>query len=135
MDDEASVTRVLTDYYSAFGTLDVRAILPYYHEPCLLVGPQGIAAVPTHAAMAAAFAPVMEGLRARGYGRSELSMPHVERLSATAALASDVAVGYRADGRELERVGVSYVLHKADEDRWTIAVTVVHVADKAVRPG
>jgi hypothetical protein len=32
-------------------------------------------------------------------------------------------------------VGVSYVLHKADEDRWTIAVTVVHVADKAVRPG
>ncbi len=82
MDDEAAVSRVLTDYVSAFGTLDVRAILPYYHEPCLLVGPQGIAALPTRAAMVAAFTPMMEGLRARGYGRSELSMPHVKRLSA-----------------------------------------------------
>jgi hypothetical protein len=83
MDDEAAVTRVLTDYY----------------EPCLLIGPQGVVAVPTRAAMAAAFAPVMEGLRARGYGRSELSMPHVEQLSATAALASGVAVRYRPTGR------------------------------------
>ena len=50
------------------------------------------------------------------------------------ALASGVAVRYRADGQELERVGVSYVLHKADEDRWAIAVTVVHDTDKVVRP-
>jgi len=134
MDDEEALTRVLTDYYSAFGTLDVRAILAYYHEPCLLVGPQGVAALPNHAALAAAFAPVMEGLRARGYGRSELSMPHVKRLSATAALASGVAVRYKADGQELERVGISYVLHKADDDRWTIAVTVVHDTEKVVRP-
>jgi ketosteroid isomerase-like protein len=134
MDDEADVTRVLTDYVSAFGTLDVQAILPYYHEPCLLVGPQGIAALPTRAAMVAAFTPMMEGLRERGYGRSELSMLHTKQLSATATLASGVAVRYRADGQELERVGVSYLLHKADDDRWTIAVTVVHDTDKVVRP-
>jgi len=133
MDDEATVTRVLTDYVSAFGTLDVQAILPYYHEPCLLVGPQGVAALPTRAAMVAALTPMMEGLRERGYGRSELSMLHVKQLSAAASLASGVAVRYRADGQELERVGVSYVLHKAD-DRWTIAVTVVHDTDKVVRP-
>ena len=134
MDDEAAVSRVLTDYVSAFGTLDVQAILPYYHEPCLLVGPQGVAALPTHAAMAAAFTPMMEGLRARGYGRSDLRMLHIKQLSATAALASGVAVRYRADGQELERVGVSYVLHKAADDRWSIAVTVVHDTDKVVRP-
>ena len=84
--------------------------------------------------MEAAFAPMREGLRARGYGRSELGMLHVKQLSATAALASGVAVRYRADGQELERVGVSYVLHKADDDRWKIAVTVVHDTDKVVRP-
>ena len=134
MDDEAAVTRVLADYYSAFSTLDVQAILPYYHEPCLLVSPQGVVAAPTHAAMEAAFAPMREGLRARGYGRSELGMLHVKQLSATAALASGVAVRYRADGQELERVGVSYLLHKADDDRWTIAVTVSHDPDKVVRP-
>ena len=31
--DIAAVTRVLTDYYNAFSTLDVQAILPYYHVP------------------------------------------------------------------------------------------------------
>ena len=134
MDDEAAVSRVLTDYVSAFGTLDVQAILPYYHEPCLLVGPQGVAALPTHAAMAAAFTPMMEGLRAREYDRSDLRMLHIKQLSATAALASGVAVRYRADGQELERVGVSYVLHKAADDRWSIAVTVIHDTDKVVRP-
>jgi ketosteroid isomerase-like protein len=134
MDDEAALTRVLTDYVSAFGTLDVQAILPYYHEPCLLVGPQGVAALPTHAAMAAAFTPMTEGLRARGYGRSELRMLHIKQLSATAALASGVAVRYRTDGQDLERVGVSYVLHKADDDRWSIAATVIHDTDKVVRP-
>jgi ketosteroid isomerase-like protein len=125
MDDTAAVNQVLTDYYSAFSTLDVQAILPYYHEPCLLISPQGVAAVPTRAALMATFTPVMEGLRARGYDRSELSMLHLKQLSATATLASGVAVRYKADGQELERVGVSYLLHKADH-RWTIAVTVIH---------
>ena len=60
-------------------------------------------------------------------------MLHIKQLSATATLASGVAVRYKADGQELERVGVSYVLHGA-EDRWTIAVTVVHDTDKVVRP-
>ena len=36
--DIAAVTRVLTDYYNAFSTLDVQAILPYYHEPSLRRG-------------------------------------------------------------------------------------------------
>ena len=133
MDDKAAVTRVLTDYVNAFGTLDVQAILPFYHEPCLLLSPQGVAAVPNHAAMEATFAPLVEGLRARGYSRSELSMLHVTQLSTTATLASGVAARFKADGQEMERVGVSYLLHKAD-DRWTIAATVIHDADKVVRP-
>ena len=49
-------------------------------------------------------------------------------------MVSGVAVRYRADGQELERVGVSYVLRKADDDRWTIAVTVIHDTDTVVRP-
>ncbi|HET7479943.1 MAG TPA: nuclear transport factor 2 family protein [Rubrobacteraceae bacterium] len=132
MDDRTAVTQVLTDYYNAFGTLDVQRILSYYHEPCMLVSPQGVAALPSRAAMAAAFTPIMEGLRARGYSRSESSMLHVKELSATAALASGIAVRYRADGQELERIGVSYLLHKTD-DRWKIAVTVVHDTDNVVR--
>lgn len=133
MDGTSAVRQVLTDYYSAFSTLDVQEILPYYYEPCLLIGPQGVAALPTRAAMATAFTPLMEGLRARGYSRSESSDLHVKQLSDTAALASSVAVRYKTDGQELERVGVSYLLHKAD-NRWKITVTVVHDTDNVVRP-
>src|SRR5262245_1023407 len=104
MDDEAAVSRMLTDYYSTFSTLDVQAILPYYHEPCLLVGPQGAVALPSRAALVATFTPMMEGLRARGYGRSELSMLHIKQLSATATLASGIALRFRTDEQELERV-------------------------------
>jgi hypothetical protein len=67
----------------------------------------------------------MEGLRARGYGRSELSRPQVHLLSATASLATGVALRYKTDGQELERVGVTYLLYKA-ESGWKIAVVVLH---------
>lgn len=133
MDDKAAVTRVLTDYFNAFSTLDVQAIVSYYHEPSLFITPQGVIAAPTHAAMTDGFTSVAEGLRARGYRRSELSMLHVKQLSATATLASGVTVRYKADGQELERVGVTYLLHKADS-RWRIAVVATHDTDTVMRP-
>ena len=65
----------------------------------------------------------MEGLRARGYGRSELSIRQLNPLSSTAILATGVALRFKLDGQELERVGVTYVLHKTDM-RWRIAVLI-----------
>jgi hypothetical protein len=124
----AAATRVLVDYYSAFSTLDVQAILPYFHEPSLLIGPQGLFAAPTSGVLASVFASAMEGLRAREFGRSELSVQRVQSLSATATLVSGVALRYKRDGQELERVGVTYVLHKADM-RWMIAVLIIHDPD------
>jgi hypothetical protein len=90
-------------------------------------------AAPTCAALATAFAPAIEGLRARGYVRSELSLRCVKSLSATTTLVTGVAVRYKADGQELERVGVTYVLHQAD-GRWKIAVLIVHDIDEVARP-
>jgi ketosteroid isomerase-like protein len=130
--DEAVVTRILTDYYRAFSTLDVQAILPYWLAPSLLVSPQGVAAMPTHAALAATIAPGMEAFRARGYARSELTMLHVKCLSAGTALAAGVAVRYKTDSQELDRVGVIYLLQKVDGS-WKIVVIVVHDADNRLR--
>ena len=131
-DDEAVVTRVLTDCYSAFSTLDVQAILPYFHEPCLIVAPQGVAVAPTHSALGATLAPGMEAFRARGYARSELTMLHVKCLSASTALAAGVAVRYKTDGQELDRAGVIYLLQRVDGS-WKIAVIAVHDADDRLR--
>jgi hypothetical protein len=89
--DQAEVVRVLHEYYSAFSTLNVEAVLPYFHEPSLLIGPQGAYAATTHALLATAFTPAMEGLRARGFGRTELNVRDLKSLSATATLVGGVA--------------------------------------------
>ena len=66
-DDNAALAQVLTDYYKAFSTLDAHAVEPYFHEPSQLVSPAGVILTPTRAAVAAAFQPVMDSLRARGF--------------------------------------------------------------------
>ena len=50
-DDKAAVAQVLTDYYTAFSTLDAQAVGPYFHEPSLLVSPAGVVPTPTRAAV------------------------------------------------------------------------------------
>lgn len=125
MNNQRAVIRTLLGYYAAFNTLEVPAILPYFHEPSLLLGPQGAFAAATHDSLATALTTVIDSLRARGFGRSELRVGHVESLSASANLVTGVAVRYRVDGQELERVGVTYVLYNA-AGHWKIAVLIAH---------
>ena len=126
-DEKAAVVHVLTDYYSAFSTLDAQAVLPYFHEPSQLVSPAGVVTTPTRAAVAAAFQPVMDALRVRGFLKSELINLHVKRLSATTMIAEGVAMRRKTDGQELERAGVVYVLHKTN-GTWQFATVVIHDA-------
>jgi hypothetical protein len=125
--DQAGVVRVLHEYYSAFSTLHVEAVLPFFHEPSLLISPQGVFAATTHTLLAAAISPTMEGFRARGFGRTELCVRNLKLLSSTASLVEGVARRYKLDGQELDQAGVTYVLHKADSG-WKIAVIVIYDA-------
>ena len=120
-----AVNQVIADYYRDFSTLNVQAILPYFNEPSLLVGPHAVIPIPNHAALAAVFGPVMEGLRGKGYGRSEFELDHAKSLSASAALVVGVAARYNTDGQQLERVGITYVLHKT-ESGWKFATVILH---------
>jgi ketosteroid isomerase-like protein len=126
-DDKTVVARVLAEYYSAFSTLDMQTFAPYYHEPCFIVAPQGVVAIPTHAALVGTLRPAIESLRGRGFGRSELKIRTMNQLSANTVLADGTAVRYKTDGQELERVGITYLLQKTDGS-WMIAVVVVHDA-------
>jgi NTF2-like protein (DUF6841) len=123
-----AVNQVIADYYRDFSTLNVQAILKYFNEPSLLVGPQGVMPIPDRATLVSVFGPVMEGLRAKGYGRSELELGYVKPLSSSAALIGGVAVRYKTDGQQLERVGVTYVLHKT-ESGWKFATVILHDAN------
>jgi ketosteroid isomerase-like protein len=131
-DDRTVVARILAEYYSAFSTTDMQAFSPYYHEPCFIVAPPGVVALPNHAALVATLRPAIEDLRKRGFGRSELTMLNIKQLSATTMLASGTAVRYKTDGQELERAGVTYLLQKLDGN-WKIAVVVVHDANNRLR--
>jgi hypothetical protein len=97
-DDQDAALRTLADYYRAFSTLEVQAVLPYFHEPSLLISPQGVLAAPTLTALTVFFVPAMEGLRTREFGRSELSVGFVESLSSSATLITGVALRYRRIG-------------------------------------
>jgi ketosteroid isomerase-like protein len=132
MTDEEAVTKFLSDYYAAFSTLNIQAILAYFYEPALLVGPSGVLPLPTAAALVPIFSPVMENLRRRQYGHSELKLQQLKLLSATSALAIGVAIRLKTDGQELERAGVTYLLHKTERD-WKFALLVLHDADEVAR--
>ena len=124
MSNEA-VNQFIADYYRDFSTLNVQAILPYFNEPSLLVGQQGVIPIPDRAALVAVFGPVMEGLRARGYDRSEFELGYVELLSSSSALVGGVAVRYKTDDQQLDRAGITYVLHKPESD-WKFAAVILH---------
>ncbi len=122
-------TQFLKEYYAAFSTLDLESIAPFFNEPCLFISPQGVIATPTHGAVKETFKAIAEGLRAKGYGRSELMNLDVKSMSAATVLAGGIAVRYKADGSELERVGVTYILQRSNGG-WLIAVTVIHDAGR-----
>ena len=67
----------------------------------------------------------MEGLRGKGYGRSEFEPGYAKSLSSSAALIGGVAVRYKTNGEQLERAGITYVLHKT-ESGWKFAAVILH---------
>ncbi len=99
----------------------------------MLISTAGVASTPTRDVVAAAFKPTMEGLRARGFAKSELTKLRLKRLSATSMMAAGVAVRSKTDGQELERAGVIYLLQKTYSG-WQFATVVLHDADDALRP-
>jgi ketosteroid isomerase-like protein len=111
------------DYYATFSTLDLRAILSCYSEPCLMISPQGVVSAANRAALTAFLTPLIDALRAKGFGRSEFVQPHVTTLGESDALVLGVAVRYTTAGSEIERITFGYLMHRSDGG-WKIATLV-----------
>lgn len=121
----------LRSYYEAFSTMDVDAILAFYHEPAMFVSVQGAHTVPTHSALSSAvFEPMRRDLQSRGFDRSEFNAREGYRLSESLAVLIGEAIRYKADGSELERVGITYNLRKQNAS-WKIVVLTLHEAESA----
>ena len=74
---------------------------------------------------------ILRDLRERGYSHSIVSELHVKLLDQI-ALASGVFVRHKTDGSELETIGATYVLRKA-EGEWKIAVVMGHPPANVIR--
>jgi hypothetical protein len=111
-------------YYTVFSTLDVNAIVACYSESSMTLTPQGVLSAPDRATLAKSLVPLIAGLTARGYGRSEFVQPEVTVLSGRTELVRGVAVRYTSAGTELERIPLGYLMDRA-ESGWKIAVLIV----------
>lgn len=130
--DEEAITRTFVDYTQTFQTLEPHAVLPYFHVPCMFIPPQEVRVLPTAVDVEALLIQVMEGLKARGYARSELMNLHVKQMSGNTAFVSVSRIRYATDGQELERLGETYTLRKT-EAGWKIAAAMIHDPETVLR--
>jgi ketosteroid isomerase-like protein len=121
-------------YFRAFQTLDARAVLPYCYTPCVFLSSRGVVAANSESETESVFSEMMSALRTRGFAKSVWTDLSAKRLSEVTALLSTRVARLAADGRELERFGATYLLHKTDA-QWKIAVLTLHDADTVVTLG
>jgi hypothetical protein len=108
------------EYYAAFGTLNLKTISEFFTEPCLLAASQGVFSAADRVALEKAWEPMVETLRARGYGHSEFVQPEVIDLGASVSLIRGVAVRYATSGEVMERIPIGYLMHRGPAS-WKIA--------------
>ena len=120
----ASALDIIHEYYAVFSTLDLKAISGYFTEPCFSTSCQGVFSAADRTALEQALTPMVEGLRAKGYARSEFADPEVTDLSGSAALVRGVAVRYLSSGEVMERIPIAYLMHRGPAG-WKIAAMVL----------
>ena len=100
--DEDTVLHLFNEYVQAFQTLRASAVAPYIHLPCMLISPQGVAVMSNATEVESLLDKMMEGLKARGYARSELTDVEAIPLSKNIVLVS-VSRATLQDGRKPTR--------------------------------
>jgi len=130
--NKETVLDVFNEYVRAFQTQQARAVISYMHIPCIFIAPQGVAVMSNSTEVESLLGKMMEGLKARGYARSELTGVEAIPLSENIVLVSVSRARYKKDGSELERLGETYTFRKIDTD-WKIVTAMVHDPDVILR--
>jgi hypothetical protein len=86
--DDENIVQTFTGYIQVFQALKPRSVIPYCHIPCIFISPQGVVVMTNPAEVETFIIKLIEGLKARGYARSELTNLHVNRLSESIAAGS-----------------------------------------------
>ena len=112
-------------YLVAFESLNPVAIAGFYNEPALVVTPNAVVSIPTHAVGAQLIAASTGALRERGYVGTDATDSEFGMLAPTLAQCTGVFIR-RGEAGELGRVRFTYTLRHSDA--WRIAVALTHDA-------
>ncbi len=128
------IQQFYASYLDTFHSGEAKAMVPFYHAPCLFIADQGVTLLSSEAEIERLFAQIIQDLKGRNYGRSEVTNIQIKDMTDRIALLSGLAVRYTKTGEELERLGATYTLRKAD-DHWQIVSVVAHSPETVVRFG
>ena len=131
---EEEIKQFYARYLHTFHTGEAQAMVPFYCAPCLFIADQGVTLLSSEAEIEKLFAQIIQDLKGRNYGRSEVTNMQIKELTDRIALLSGLAVRYTKTGEELERLGATYTLRKTD-DHWQIVSVVAHSPETMVRFG
>ena len=112
---EQAVRRWFGEYLDTFaacgrGERDADALLPYYGVPLLVATDGGFIAVTSDDQVVAAAQQQIDAMRAADYDHSDVLSSEVTVVNATSALYRGAFSRRRADGTEINRLTVTYLV-------------------------
>ncbi len=129
---EEAIKQFYASYLDTFHAGEAKAMVSFYHAPCLFITDQGVTLLASEAEIEQLFAQVIEGLKGRNYSHTEVTDVQIKELSAEMALFSGLAVRYTKTGEELERLSATYTMRKS-HNAWQFITVVAHSPETLVR--
>ncbi len=130
-DIEREVDQLFIDYFRDFSNLDLKAIVSYFHLPCMFVVPNDILVFSTTAEVEGFWVPRFEAMKAADFGHTERHEASIQVLNDHTAMASSLAVRFKKDGTQLERRGAAFAVRKTGEG-WKIVTVIHHSPDNVI---
>jgi hypothetical protein len=122
------------DYIDRFNTADVDGFLEYFARPYVSIsGERGVRVVPNDPGHGSGFRRVMDGLKERGWVRSEIVAINAWALDDNLGMILSDVVRVRADKSVLEEVRACYLVRRENQS-WKIA-TISEVRPPYLGPG
>jgi hypothetical protein len=131
--EDKAVRRWFGDYLDAFaacgrGEREADALLAHYGVPLLLATDDGFIALTGDDQVVAAAQQQIDGMRAADYDHSDVLTSDVTVLNATSALYRGAFSRRRADGTEINRLTVTYLVTDGSAGR-RISALALHSPD------
>lgn len=117
-------------YAKAFQSLDPKAIRVHFHEPALMITPQGVRALDDADAVEQTYASIMASLPKGRYERTDFSPLQERRIGEDISFVTGSGTWVDKDGQNFMPFGMTYVFRRSGED-WRIVVAIIHKSEVA----